>query len=535
MLLKTSWCTQFFVYCSIGLQLHRIKKAYRRKALELHPDRNYGKEEDATKLFAEIQAAHEVLSDPQERAWYDSHESQILHGTQGGTEDHYEHNVRVTTAEDIAAMLGNFHGRIDFSDSPTGFYGFLRETFEKLAREEEAAADWEGLDIPEYPPFGHKEDAYEDVVKEFYAGWAGFSTKKTFSWRDAHRYTDAPDRRIRRLMEKENKKLRDDGIREFNDAVRTLVAFVRKRDPRYLPNTQSSEDRQKAMRDASAAQAAKARAANATKLAEAVPEWTKARDMDESEEEEEEDVDDEEFECVACHKTFKSEKQFEAHERSKKHQKSVQALKRQMYKDNKNFHLDDDTENRGISTARSLEGEGEEDMPDVAALEINDDDLSEKDPFEDEEAPFEGEEESEAEVDPFEEQPEESMKTGATSDPIVLSRSASDSEDSDYASEAAIVDRLANPTPLDSTLPDEAKAEDVDTAPAGPKLGKAAQKRQKRAAKEAQTSESDSKFKCAKCSAAFPSKTQLFQHINDLGHAAPVPQKTVGKKRKNTK
>jgi len=32
----------------------RIKKAYRRKALELHPDRNYGNVESATAKFAEV-------------------------------------------------------------------------------------------------------------------------------------------------------------------------------------------------------------------------------------------------------------------------------------------------------------------------------------------------------------------------------------------------------------------------------------------------------------------------------------------------
>jgi DnaJ family protein A protein 5 len=447
--------------------------------------------------------------------------------------------VRVTTAEDIAAMLGNFHGRIDFSDSPTGFYGFLRETFEKLAREEEAAADWEGLDVPEYPPFGHKDDLYEDVVKEFYAGWAGFSTKKTFAWKDAHRYTDAPDRRIRRLMEKENKKLRDDGIREFNDAVRTLVAFVRKRDPRYLPNTQSSEDRQKAMRDASAAQAAKARAANAAKLAEVIPEWTTTRDPDEVEEDDEEDIEEEEFECVACHKTFKSEKQFEAHEKSKKHQKSVQALKRQMHKENKKFHLNDDVPASRTATPGSLEeeeeDEKEEDMPDVAALDINTGEISETDPFEDEKDPFEGDEDFEDETDPFESDPAEpsvATENGSTSASKHLDSSASDDEDSDYASEAAIASRLANPTTPDG--PTSGTADPTATAPqpTGPKLGKAAQKRLKKAA---QASESDSKFKCAKCDAAFPSKTQLFQHINDLGHATPVPQKKAAKRGKSKK
>lgn len=51
--------------CSISDNL-RLKKAYKKKALELHPDRNFQNEEKATKLFAEVQAAYEILSDPQE-------------------------------------------------------------------------------------------------------------------------------------------------------------------------------------------------------------------------------------------------------------------------------------------------------------------------------------------------------------------------------------------------------------------------------------------------------------------------------------
>ena len=47
-----------------------IKKAYRKKAMELHPDRTGGdKEKEA--LFKEVGAAYETLSDPQKKAYYD--------------------------------------------------------------------------------------------------------------------------------------------------------------------------------------------------------------------------------------------------------------------------------------------------------------------------------------------------------------------------------------------------------------------------------------------------------------------------------
>ncbi len=47
-----------------------IKKAYRRLARQYHPDRNPD-DPDAEERFKEIQAAYEVLSDPEQRARYD--------------------------------------------------------------------------------------------------------------------------------------------------------------------------------------------------------------------------------------------------------------------------------------------------------------------------------------------------------------------------------------------------------------------------------------------------------------------------------
>lgn len=49
-----------------------VRKAYRKLALQYHPDRNAGKEEECVPRFQAIQAAHEVLSDPTIKAKYDA-------------------------------------------------------------------------------------------------------------------------------------------------------------------------------------------------------------------------------------------------------------------------------------------------------------------------------------------------------------------------------------------------------------------------------------------------------------------------------
>jgi len=51
---------------------NEIRKAFRTLALQFHPDRNPGRETEFVVRFQEIQAAHEVLCDPVQRAKYDA-------------------------------------------------------------------------------------------------------------------------------------------------------------------------------------------------------------------------------------------------------------------------------------------------------------------------------------------------------------------------------------------------------------------------------------------------------------------------------
>ncbi|CAA9962049.1 DnaJ domain containing protein [Pyrenophora teres f. maculata] len=513
-----------------------LKKAYRRKALELHPDRNYGDVERATALFAEVRNAYEVLSDEQERAWYDAHEGTILRGGTGEevAADTWQGGIRMTTPDELARMMGKFRGNVDFTDSPNGFFGFVRDTFEQLAKEEAYAAAYEDIEPPEYPTFGHKDDAYEGVVRDFYTAWNGFATVKNFAWLDRYQLSRADYREERKAMAKLNQKLRDEGRRDFNEAVRALVAFVRKRDPRYTPQTE--EQKAKAQQEARKAQAARARAAQIAKLdqeAQELPEWATARPDDELEEETEEEVEEDLYECVACNKTFKSERQYDAHEKSKKHQKAIQALKWRMQKDNAKLDLDKDAVKSGVITPAKDEPVEDEDFSGEAA-----DDSIQEITKETEQLNIDDESIDEDE----EKRPEKSMpsKADAQSHTIPSAKSEEEDEDGDeqdddeYASRSEIEARLAgfstNASSIDHIDPE------TPTSPPEPKMGKAAQKRAKRAAKQAEAPEAEPNLSCAGCSAAFPSKNQLYQHLKkNPKHAALKPVAEAGKKGKKKK
>ena len=64
------------------------------------------------------------------------------------------------------------------------------------------------------------------VVHTFYSYWQSFSTHKSYAWEDQHDLRHAPNRRIQRLMEKENRKLRETAKKKTNETVRVWKCSI---------------------------------------------------------------------------------------------------------------------------------------------------------------------------------------------------------------------------------------------------------------------------------------------------------------------
>lgn len=392
-----------------------IKKSYRKAALKWHPDKNINNQEEAKTFFQLIQQAYEVLSDAQERAWYDRHREQILHGSGSDYEDNSLNVYQYFTASCYSG----------FTDDDEGFYTVFRNVFEQLASEEveylDSAAEFEAI-----PRFGDSKSDYEEVVSSFYAFWQSFCTKKSkldissyippdysipnesvllsgYAWLSTHNINDIRDRRILKVVEKENKKVQQKARRERNDEIRGLVSFVRKRDKRVQAHRKVLEERAAANRK----RQAELDLAQVLKRKEEVQEQMKNQSgflndgyeeqlrqleramQSDGDDEEDEDNDEEEardsiladklqdihidmdamngdqldcdeFFCVACNKTFKNQSSFRNHESSKKHKENVELIKLEMLREEGELLTDGNSASEEVDDLSEKDEEEEE-------------------------------------------------------------------------------------------------------------------------------------------------------------------------------
>ena len=91
-----------------------LKKAYRKLAMQYHPDRNPGKEKWANEKFKKINEAYGVLGDPEKRKQYDQF------GTVGNLGDIFGSQTTRSTFGDAMKDFGDAGLGYDFLDSVFG-------------------------------------------------------------------------------------------------------------------------------------------------------------------------------------------------------------------------------------------------------------------------------------------------------------------------------------------------------------------------------------------------------------------------------
>lgn len=381
-----------------------------------HPDKNPDRIEEATKYFHKLQEAFSILSDEQERAWYDNNRERFLNGEfddAGLDEEAFESFREGKQAAKPAAssspgltprhLMRFFDPGLaaDLSDSDSSFFGTYRRLFERIAEEEVAAAVYPGEEDSGPPPrsafpsFGYshtpfladKNDStvHQTPARDFYAIFTNFQSRKSMGWLDQYRLSDAPDRRVKRLMEKENQRAREAGRREYNDTVRALAAFVRKRDPRFKAHQEAQEKakvgpeadakrrayvarmEQERQARANAFQAQSWQVVDENAYDESEGELSSDEEDDDEGEADDDDADgavnDEDeagqesadWDCVACDKSFRSQAAYANHEQSAKHRKAVRALQKKMRKENKEWGLDGNDDLAHSAQVMSLE------------------------------------------------------------------------------------------------------------------------------------------------------------------------------------
>lgn len=520
-----------------------IKSSYRKLALKWHPDKNLDDSDNAKEQFQLIQQAYEVLSDKQERAWYDRHREQILLGAQSDFEDK---NLNVFQYFTTSCFRG-------YGDDENGFYTVYRNVFEQIAMEDLDYFE-NKEDFVDIPSFGTSESDFDTVVNLFYSHWLSYSTKKSYVWLDPYKIAEIKDRRYVKAVEKENKKVRSKAKKERNEEIRNLVAFVRKRDKRVQAqiklNLEKNEANRKKHDELRRQKLEENRKMNESQVQ---PEWTKFENMTSELQEIEKNLDNEfgnsdcsddeiynKHYCPACDKFFKTKKTFQNHESSMKHKLNVAALRAEMLGsdeeedddlevDVKNSEDNLDDMDSELSSGKRQTNQGEEESDayekDVDAV-IPKKKKTQKTKFsashhymspdtDSEELPL-----NNGHKKPNKAKKNKNvLKVESTDDELKMSTlPASSSSDDDFSSSKKGKKKKKKNKPKKTQPVVNTKEE-----PSSETLLFTEN------TSNSNTSKDDlPNFICSTCSKNYPSKNKLFMHLKAEGHGAPLPLNTSG-------
>ena len=515
---------------SLDADDEQLKKAYRKLALKWHPDKNLENTDFAKEQFQLVQQAYEVLSDPHERAWYDKHRIAIL---KGGVDGEYQDD-----SIDLYPYFSStcFKG---YGDDEKGFYKIYKEVFNKIASENlEFFKEEEEF---EYPDFGDSQSSYEEVVHPFYSYWQSYSTKKSFCWVEKYDIRDTPNRKIAKLAEKENKKIRDKAKKDHNEVVRELVAFVRKRDKRIQAYSKVLEER-------SIEKSKKAQERKQQRLREKQiqlkeskeTEWAQFSKMEEElklieqnlnlefgeekspnyDDDEEDDMTTDALYCVACNKMFKTSKAFTNHENSKKHRNNVEHLRNTLLEEDKvnsseeviDDDYKDDKAKGDISICEDLIETTYEDMDikKVIENEISEEKIEEK----------------------SKEHMVETNQSNESSSEIEFELGLSKRQNKKQKNIDTILKSREEKTKNRRRRKEQDASATVETEKLEDDRIKEMTKKEKKNKKDLGIGENNN---CVTCKSSFASKNKLFEHLKKTGHSVYIPKTQIEEKSKTCK
>jgi len=107
---------------SRGSSANEIKGAYRKLAMQYHPDRNPG-DKQAEERFKEMNEAYQVLSDPQKRSRFDQLGESYSQWQQNGTPGNFNWGQWTTQPGVQEVNLGDLFGEGGFSDFFRSIFG----------------------------------------------------------------------------------------------------------------------------------------------------------------------------------------------------------------------------------------------------------------------------------------------------------------------------------------------------------------------------------------------------------------------------
>lgn len=284
-----------------------IKRAYRKKALACHPDRNHtNKGREATDEFITLRQAYDILSDPDDRALYDMNRRKAVEISTSTDHHHDDDEEFGENHLDKYFSVSCYRG---YDDSPCGFFAVYRILFESIESCEPSSSS-----SHEITSFGSMNTPYKPSIAAFYTKWAHFSTERVFGC-ELPRFVFSLERDKRRTLMHELQKTLERKRRLYNNKVRSLANFIKKKDPRYKRWMEQWRQCENKSTDLTTPSYSDVELDALLQRIAPVEENLECSDNEIRE-----------LYCAVCKKAFKSQNQWFNHERSSRHRLAMQRL-----------------------------------------------------------------------------------------------------------------------------------------------------------------------------------------------------------------